>query len=105
MKDRKTIGLVGKYVALQDAYLSVAESLRHGGIPNDAKVNILWINSEEITHENASEMLSMCDGIIVPGGFGDRGIEGMIEAIRYDSCRFSYYRLRYRYYGRTERYH
>lgn len=78
-----TIGLVGKYVALQDAYLSVAESLRHGGIPNDAKVNILWINSEEITHENASEMLSMCDGIIVPGGFGDRGIEGMIEAIRY----------------------
>jgi CTP synthase len=78
-----TIGLVGKYVALQDAYLSVAESLRHGGIPNDAKVNILWINSEEITRQNAKEMLSMCDGIIVPGGFGDRGIEGMIESIRY----------------------
>jgi CTP synthase len=70
-------------VALQDAYLSVAESLRHGGIPNDAKVNILWINSEEITRQNAKEMLSMCDGIIVPGGFGDRGIEGMIESIRY----------------------
>ncbi|MGN1411299.1 MAG: CTP synthase [Oscillospiraceae bacterium] len=78
-----TIGLVGKYVALQDAYLSVAESLRHGGIPNDAKVNILWINSEEITKENSKDMLGMCDGIIVPGGFGDRGIEGMIEAIRY----------------------
>lgn len=78
-----TIGLVGKYVALQDAYLSVAESLRHGGIPNDAKVSILWINSEEITPENVKDMLCMCDGIIVPGGFGDRGIEGMIEAIRY----------------------
>lgn len=78
-----TIGLVGKYVALQDAYLSVAESLRHGGIPNDAKVNILWINSEDITSENVKDTLCMCDGIIVPGGFGDRGIEGMIEAIRY----------------------
>jgi CTP synthase len=78
-----TIGLVGKYVALQDAYLSVAEALRHGGIPNDANVHILWINSEEINKENAEEKLSMCDGIIVPGGFGDRGIEGMIESIRY----------------------
>lgn len=78
-----TIGLVGKYVALQDAYLSVAESLRHGGIPNDAKVNILWINSEDINSKNVNDTLCMCDGIIVPGGFGDRGIEGMIEAIRY----------------------
>lgn len=78
-----TIGLVGKYVALQDAYLSVAEALRHGGIPNDANVDIRWINSEDITRENAAEILSECDGIIVPGGFGDRGIEGMIESIRY----------------------
>ena len=78
-----TIGLVGKYVMLHDAYLSVAEALRHGGIVNDAVVDIRWINSEEITRENAAEMLSMCSGIIVPGGFGDRGIEGMIEAIRY----------------------
>ena len=78
-----TIGLVGKYVALQDAYLSVAEALRHGGIPNDAKVEILWIDSEKITADTAEEMLGACDGIIVPGGFGDRGIEGMIEAIRY----------------------
>lgn len=78
-----TIGLVGKYVALPDAYLSVAEALRHGGINNDANVEILWINSEEINPDTADEMLSGCDGIIVPGGFGDRGIEGMIEAIHY----------------------
>lgn len=78
-----TIGLIGKYVALQDAYLSVAEALRHGGIPNEANVDIRWIDSEDITRENAAEMLSECDGIIVPGGFGDRGIEGMIESIRY----------------------
>ena len=78
-----TIGLVGKYVMLHDAYLSVAEALRHGGIVNDAQVDIQWINSEDITCDNTSEMLGECDGIIVPGGFGDRGIEGMIEAIRY----------------------
>lgn len=78
-----TIGLVGKYVVLHDAYLSVAEALRHGGIVNDVKINIEWINSEEITRQDVKETLSKCDGIIVPGGFGDRGIEGMIEAIRY----------------------
>ena len=77
------IGLVGKYVALQDAYLSVAEALRHGGIVNDTKIKILWIDSEKIIPETAEEILSPCDGIIIPGGFGDRGIEGMIEAIRY----------------------
>ena len=80
---RVTIGLVGKYVMLHDAYLSVAEALRHGGIVNDAEVDIEWINSEEITRKNAAKMLKNCDGIIVPGGFGDRGIEGMIESIRY----------------------
>ncbi|MDR0946697.1 MAG: CTP synthase [Ruminococcus sp.] len=78
-----TIGLVGKYVILHDAYLSVAEALRHGGIDNGANVEILWINSEEITAENAGELLGGCDGIIVPGGFGGRGIEGMIEAVRF----------------------
>ena len=78
-----TIGLVGKYVALQDAYLSVAEALRHGGIVNDTQVEILWLDSEKITSETAETILSPCDGIIIPGGFGDRGIEGMIEAIRY----------------------
>ncbi len=77
------IGLVGKYVALQDAYLSVAEALRHGGIVNDAKVEIQWIDSEKITAETVDEMLNTCNGIIIPGGFGDRGIEGMIEAIRW----------------------
>ena len=78
-----TIGLVGKYVALQDAYLSVAEALHHGGIVNDARVKIQWIDSEKITRETAPEMLKDCDGIIVPGGFGDRGIEGMIQAAQY----------------------
>lgn len=82
-KKRVTIGLVGKYVMLHDAYLSVAEALHHGGIVNDAVVDIEWINSEEITKKNSAKKLSGCDGIIVPGGFGDRGIEGMIEAIRY----------------------
>lgn len=78
-----TIGLVGKYVELEDAYLSVAEALRHGGFENSANVHIKWIQSEDVTRENAGEKLSGCDGIIVPGGFGDRGIEGMIESIRY----------------------
>lgn len=82
-KKNVTIGLVGKYVALPDAYLSVAEALRHGGIVNDANVNIEWIDSEKITKENVAEVLKNCDGVIVPGGFGDRGIEGMIESIRY----------------------
>jgi len=78
-----TIGLVGKYVMLHDAYLSVAEALRHGGIVNDSEVDIRWIDSEGITAENAADELKGCNGIIVPGGFGDRGIEGMIESIRY----------------------
>ena len=81
--EQVTIGLVGKYVALPDAYLSVAEALRHGGIPNDVKVEILWIDSEKITGATVAETLKDCDGIIVPGGFGDRGIEGMITAIEY----------------------
>lgn len=78
-----TVALVGKYVMLHDAYLSVAEALRHGGIVNDVKVDIKWINSEEVTAENASEIFAGCSGIIVPGGFGHRGINGMIESIRY----------------------
>lgn len=82
-KETVTIGLVGKYVALPDAYLSVAEALRHGGIVNDANVDIKWINSEELRDDNVNEILGGCHGIIVPGGFGDRGIEGMISAIKY----------------------
>ena len=78
-----TIGLVGKYVELEDAYLSVAEALRHGGFENSAEVDIKWKQSENLNENTVAEMLHGCDGIIVPGGFGDRGIEGMIEAIKY----------------------
>ncbi len=82
--DKKvTIGLVGKYVELEDAYLSVAEALRHGGFENGAEVDIKWLQSEDITPDTVANILKGCDGIIVPGGFGDRGIEGMIEAIKY----------------------
>lgn len=82
--DKKvTIALVGKYVELHDAYLSVAEALHHGGIVNDASVDIRWVDSETVTAENASEIFKGCGGMIVPGGFGHRGIEGMIESIRY----------------------
>ena len=77
------IALVGKYIQLHDAYLSVAEALKHGGIASSAAVHIHWINSENVTRENAHELFREADGILVPGGFGDRGIEGKIEAIRY----------------------
>ena len=80
-----TIGLVGKYTQLHDAYLSVAEALHHAGYFNDATVNIKWIDSESINAENYKEILSGIDGIIVPGGFGGRGIEGMILTAQY--CR------------------
>lgn len=82
-KKKVTIALVGKYVALHDAYLSVAEALKHGGIANKAEVNIQWIDSEELTEENASEILGEADGILIPGGFGTRGTEGKIAAIAY----------------------
>lgn len=83
LKQEVTIGLVGKYVRLHDAYLSVIESLKHGGYAHQTKVNIRWIESEEVTKENAPEIFAGLDGICVPGGFGDRGIEGMIETARY----------------------
>ncbi|MCQ2742590.1 MAG: CTP synthase [Bacilli bacterium] len=79
------IGLVGKYVELHDAYLSVAEALRHAGYFYNTKVNISWISSEGIDESNVGEALKGMDGIIVPGGFGDRGIEGMIVTAKY--CR------------------
>ena len=78
-----TIGLVGKYISLHDAYLSVVEALKHGGIPNHANVHIKWIDSETVNEENVAEILSDVDGLLVPGGFGSRGIEGKITAIRY----------------------
>lgn len=77
------IGLVGKYVELHDAYLSVAEALRHAGYANNYHVNIKWIDSENIREDNVCEELGDVDGIIVPGGFGNRGIEGMIRAAEY----------------------
>ena len=77
------IGLVGKYVQLHDAYLSVAEALRHAGYALNAKVDIEWIDSETINESNCARILGQLDGIIVPGGFGSRGIEGMILAAQY----------------------
>ncbi|MBB3868544.1 CTP synthase [Parageobacillus toebii NBRC 107807] len=77
------IALVGKYVELQDAYISVVEALRHAGYAFDTDIDIKWINSEHVNKENVADLLSDADGILVPGGFGDRGIEGKIEAIRY----------------------
>jgi CTP synthase len=79
-----TIALVGKYVALHDAYLSVAEALRHGGIAHNARVNIRWIAADEITcPEDAERLLGSADGILVPGGFGNRGIAGKMLAAQY----------------------
>ena len=80
---RVTIGLVGKYVQLHDAYLSVAEALRHAGYACNARVEICWIDSETVTEGTVAEALAGCDGIIVPGGFGDRGVEGMVVTARY----------------------
>ena len=82
-KDDVNIALVGKYVALHDAYLSVVESLKHGGYETGARVHIKWVESEDITEESAGAIFRDVQGIIVPGGFGDRGIEGMIEACKY----------------------
>lgn len=80
-----TIGIVGKYVQLHDAYLSVAEALHHAGYENNCKVNIAWIDSEGVTKANVAEKLKGLAGVVVPGGFGNRGIEGKIETARY--CR------------------
>ncbi|MDP8212817.1 MAG: CTP synthase [Candidatus Zapsychrus exili] len=78
-----TICVVGKYIALQDAYKSIYEALVHGGIANKAKVNIIRIDSEQLEKEDVNKKLKDADGILIPGGFGDRGIEGKIKAVRY----------------------
>jgi CTP synthase len=83
LKNNVSIALVGKYVELHDAYLSIEEALNHGGIANDAHVKIEWINSESISDETRENYLRDLDGIIVPGGFGDRGSEGKMAAINY----------------------
>ena len=88
IKGRKktvTIGLVGKYTKLHDAYLSVAEALRHAGYDCGSRIDIRWIDSETVRENDSARVLGACDGIIVPGGFGTRGIDGMVEAARY--CR------------------
>ena len=77
------VAIVGKYVALEDSYLSVAESLRHAGFANDVKVEIDFVDSEEINDNNAKEKLGKYDALLVPGGFGNRGIEGKIATIKY----------------------
>jgi CTP synthase len=87
LTDSVTIALVGKYIELHDAYLSVAEALTHGGLGNKVKVHIKWIDSETIEEQNVGEILADIDGMVVPGGFGQRGIEGMVTAIHYARVR------------------
>ena len=82
-----TVALVGKYIQLHDAYISVVEALKHGGIYSQTTVNIKWVDSETVTAENAEELFADVSGILVPGGFGHRGIEGKIAAIRYARTR------------------
>ncbi len=83
-KEKVTIAIVGKYVSLPDAYLSVAEALRHGGVAHETQVEIKWVNSEMIEQTNdAGAVIGAVDGVLVPGGFGNRGIEGKIAAIRW----------------------
>ncbi len=83
IKNEVNIAIVGKYVKLEDSYLSVVESLSHGGFANSVKVNINFIDSEKVDSNNISELLRNIDGVVVPGGFGDRGIEGKIQTIKY----------------------
>ena len=77
------IAVVGKYIDLKDSYKSLSEALAHGGIANEAKVDVLWVDAEHIERDGAAAHFAGVDGILVPGGFGDRGIEGKIEAVRY----------------------
>src|SRR5208283_976945 len=78
-----TIALVGKYIDLKEAYKSLCEALTHGGVANDARVNICWADSEDIEVKGATKMLQGMDGILVPGGFGIRGVEGKIAAVKF----------------------
>ena len=83
LKHKVNIALVGKYTELHDAYLSVVEALHHAGFENESEVEINWVDSESLTEDNVDEILGKSSGILVPGGFGDRGIEGMILACKY----------------------
>src|SRR6185295_14132798 len=87
-----TIGLVGKYVEYEDSYKSLKEALLHGGLAHNARVNIAWIESEKLNWPEAMAELEKFDGILVPGGFGRRGVEGMLCAIRYArECKVPYF--------------
>ena len=83
VKEEVEIALVGKYVSLHDAYISIYEALAHAGVKNKVNVNIRWVDSEEVEKVGAKKILSGVNGVIVPGGFGNRGIEGIIESIKY----------------------
>ena len=85
LKNSVKVALVGKYVSMYDAYLSVAEALTHAGIANDVKVNVDWVDSEKLNEKNVAKKLDAVDAVIMPGGFGIRGIEGMVAAAKY--CR------------------
>jgi CTP synthase len=82
-EDTVTIGVVGKYVNLKDAYISLNEALIHGGIDNKVKVDIKWIDAEDLESQNPDKFLDDVDGILVPGGFGERGIKGKIRAVNF----------------------
>ncbi|MDR0614659.1 MAG: CTP synthase [Lactobacillales bacterium] len=83
LSQKTKIALVGKYVELPDAYLSVVEALKHAGYAHDTEIDLCWVNAVDVTAKNVAKLVGEADGIIVPGGFGPRGIEGKIEAIRY----------------------
>ncbi|HEU4963776.1 MAG TPA: CTP synthase [Bacilli bacterium] len=83
LKHTTRIALVGKYVSLRDAYISVAEALYHAGYHSDSNIEIDWVQAEDVTEANVDELLGQADGILVPGGFGDRGVEGKVIATRY----------------------
>ncbi|MFH1687640.1 MAG: CTP synthase [bacterium] len=82
-KHRLKIGICGKYVNLKDAYKSIIEAFVHAGVYSDAEVNLIWVSSEDIKHNGAEKLLRDIDGLLIPGGFGERGVEGKIESIRY----------------------
>ena len=83
LKGKVTVGLVGKYVSLPDAYLSIVEALKHAGYAHDTEIDIRWIDAEEVDDQNVADYLADVDGVLVPGGFGSRGLIGKISAIRY----------------------
>lgn len=83
LKNETTITLVGKYVELEDAYISVTDALQHAGYLYDTKIKVNKVQAEDITEDNIAEIMKDSDGLIVPGGFGTRGLEGMITSIKY----------------------